>query len=251
MRFKISPTLFSFFLFLLFGYSCTKKQTAEQVINNYYEAIGSYDSLKAIKSIHSVIAHREKGLDLTIILEIYGRRPDLRRVNWSIESINAGGAEGYDGSRPWEINQETGLAEVLTGAKGAAARRGAEFDESFVDAKRKGHKVTYEGMETLFGNEMHRIRVVLDDGWIKDYYFNPETRLIAALRKTMPVHGEGEAVPSITRYKDYRKVASVLFPYTFEEYHAETGEWMSSNEVMELEANIAFPDSLIQPPNPL
>lgn len=224
---------------------------SDTIIDNYYEAIGGYEKLKSVETIHSVISHREKGLDAEIILEIYGRRPNIRRVNWSMEKYDLNGAEGYTGSTPWEVNTETGRAEILTGAKGDAARRGAEFDESFVDAHKKGHKVSYIGTTQIFGRETHQIRVILHDGWIKNYFFEKETSLILGLQKSMPVHGEGEAVQTVTKYRDYRDKEGLLIPHKFEEYNVSTGEWMSSNEILSIDVNTQFPDSLIDPPNSL
>lgn len=238
------------FLLALFA-SCSEPISKEQIIQNYYEAIGGYEELKSIKSIHSKISHREHGLDFMIMLEIYGRRQDMRRVNWSVEKYNMRGAEGYTGTTPWEVNQETGMAEVLTGAKGDAARRGAEFDESFVDAEQKAHSVEYVGTEEVFGKETHHLRVTLNDGWVKDYYFDKESDLILGLQKTMPIHGEGEPIGSITQYADYRESQGVLFPHKFEEYNTKTDEWMSTNEIILHELNVDFADSLISPPNEL
>lgn len=238
-------------LFLVQMYSCTSPPSDEKIIQDYYEGVGGYENLKSIESIHTVIAHREEGLDFTIQLEIYGRRPDLRRVNWSVEEYNMSGAEGFTGTEPWEVNPENGRAEVLTGAKGDAARRGAEFDESFVDAELKGHSVEYIGSLEKFRQEVHQLRVILKDGWINDYFFDKESKLVVGLQKTMPVHGEGEPIKSITRYSDYREINGVLFPHKFDEYDTETDEWMSGNEVLLFETNVAFADNLVQPPNDL
>ena len=60
-------------------------------------------------------------------------------------------AEGFDG-RTWEYNFQKQQLVVDTGAAADAGRRGAEFDESFVDYARKGHTVQSLGAES-FGDD--------------------------------------------------------------------------------------------------
>jgi len=230
---------------LLAGSCATNKVDA--VIGRYYRAIGGYDQLKAIRSLHLVGAHQENGM--TINFDFAWQRPNVRRVNWRL-SDSLYGAEGFDGQRPWEVFVGEAQVRTLEGDKAAAARRGAEFDESFVDYRTKGHQVAWIGREQLDGREVDHLRVTLTDGWIKDYYFDVESGLIAALSKSMPVHGEGDTVQSLTRYQEYRDVAGVLWPHAAEERDARTGAIMSSDRWTLIEPNLKLRDEQLRPPSP-
>ena len=186
---------------------------------------------------------------MTIHFDFAWRRPNIRRVNWRLDG-SLYGAEGFDGRRPWEIAVGESLARTLDGVKADAARRGAEFDESFVDYAAKGHRVAWIGRDRLDDRVVDHVRVTLPDGWIKDYYFDSKTGLIAALSKSMPVHGEGEAVTSLTRYLDYRRVSGVLMPHAAEERDPKTGELMSANRWASIEANVEITGDQLEPPAP-
>jgi hypothetical protein len=181
--------------------------------------------------------------------DIAWERPGIRRVN-----VHAPGfeySEGFDGRIVWEYNHLTKRAVVDTGAAKAAVRRGAEFDESFVDYGAKGSTVLLIGMDSVSGKPAYRLRVTLSDGWAKDYYFDPVTHLILALRKAMPLHATGPAVESITDYSDWRQESGLLQPYRSIERELRTGrilnalEWdrIASNGVI-AKADLSQPGTL-------
>lgn len=226
----------------------TRPQAVEDVVARYLDAIGGSQNLKDVKTLRLTGKHREQGFEID--MEIVWRRPDVRRVNWRLNPQTQG-AEGFDGTSPWEVNPKSGKAERLTGVQAAAARRGAEFDESFVDARAKGNLVVLVGRETLDGRAANHLRVTLADGWVKDYYLDAETGLILALKKAMPIHGAGKPILSITRYRDYRRVGNLLYPHSFEETNAETGAWLSSDTWTRVEMNPELGETALMSPNPL
>jgi aryl carrier-like protein len=225
-----------------------RPQTAEEVVARYVDAIGGDQALKSVRTLRLTGKHREQGFEID--MEIVWRRPNVRRVNWRL-SPQVEGAEGFDGTAPWEVNHKSGKAELLTGVQADAARRGAEFDESFVDARAKGTRVVLVGREILDGRAANHLRVTLADGGVKEYYLDAETGLIMALKKAMPIHGQGKPVSSITRYRDYRRVGGLLYPYSFEETNAETGAWLSSDAWTRVEVNPNLDESLLRAPNRL
>ena len=225
-----------------------RQQTVEDVVARYLDAIGGARNLRDVKTLRLTGKHREQGFEID--MEIAWRRPDVRRVSWRL-SPRTQGAEGFDGTSPWEVNQKSGKAERLTGTQAAAARRGAEFDESFVDARAKGNRVVLVGRETLDGHTANHLQVTLADGWVKDYYLDADTGLILALKKAMPIHGAGKPVLSITRYRDYKRVGNLLYPRSFEETNAETGAWLSSDVWTRVELNPELGEAALAPPNPL
>ena len=225
-----------------------RPQIAADVVAGYLDAIGGEQALKSVKTLRLTGKHREQGFEID--MEIVWRRPDVRRVNWRLDPRTEG-AEGFDGKVPWEVNHKTGKAEALTGVQADAARRGAEFDESFIDAQAKGTRVELVGRETLDGRAANHLRVTLADGWVKEYYLDADTGLIVALKKAMPIHGAGKPVSSMTRYRDYRRVGNLLYPYSFEETNAETGAWLSSDTWSRVELNPDLGESVLSAPNPL
>ncbi|HYL56975.1 MAG TPA: hypothetical protein VEU73_15495 [Gemmatimonadales bacterium] len=196
--------------------------TAQRLIDDYLAAIGGYAAVEHIHTRRMRGAYDEGPLHATT--DIAWARPATRRVN-----VHAPGfeyAEGFDGST-WEYNFATHVLTRDSGAAADAGRRGAEFDESFIDARAKGHHVELVGLDTLDQRETCALRVTLADGWEKEYYFDPRTYLIVAVRKAMPVHATGPAVISLSYYSDWRRVSGVLTPHTFIERERGSGRTMN------------------------
>lgn len=135
-----------------------------------------------------------------------------------------------------------------TGAAERAGRRGAEFDESFVDHREKGHLVRVDGASMLEGRRVHALRVSLADGWTKVYYFDDASGLLVALRKAMPLHASGPAIVSLSFYRDYRRVGGVLRPFAQEERNVSTGALMNTLRWDAITANVAIRPEAFQPP---
>ena len=111
--------------------------------------------------------------------------------------------ELFDGRDEWEFSESFAKpVQHDTGASERAGRRGAEFDESFVDYRAKGHRVQSEATSMVEGRSANVLRVTLRDGWVKDYYFDAESGLLVALRKAMPLHASGADVVSLTYFRD-------------------------------------------------
>lgn len=197
--------------------------TADEIIAHYYRAIGGRDRLEQITTRHMWGTYSEGSLLATT--DIVWKRPSLRRVNVHAPGFDY--AEGFDG-RTWEYNFQKQRLVVDMGAAADAGRRGAEFDESFVDYARKGHEFELVGAESFENRPAHRIRVALADGWEKEYVFDDSTGLILALRKAMPVHAMGPVVTSVTTYEDWRAEGGVLQPHRFAEHDVQTGRLLNT-----------------------
>ena len=207
--------------------------TADEVIAHYYRAIGGHDRLEQVVTRHMWGTYSEGTLDAKT--DIVWKRPSLRRVNVHAPGFDY--SEGFDG-RTWEYNFQKHQLVVDTGAAADAGRRGAEFDESFVDYARKGQTVQMVGAESFESRPAHRMRVTLADGWQKEYVFDDSTGLILALRKAMPIHATGPAVTSITAYEDWRREGGVLQPHRFTEHDARAGRLLNTLQWDSIRTNV-------------
>jgi hypothetical protein len=218
-------------------------RTVGAVIDEYYHAVGGYASIKAIRTRHMFGTYVEGPLHATT--DIVWQRPALRRVN-----VHAPGfeySEGYDGET-WEYNHLTGKAVVDTGGAADVGRRGAEFDESFVDYRAKGHRVELIGRETLGASHVVHLRVTLSDGFSKDYYFDGDTHLITAVGKAMPIHAVGAPVKTLSFYEDWSAEGGVLQPHSFVEKEVAAGKVLNTLHWACIETNV--PIRIVEIENP-
>jgi len=207
--------------------------TVDEIIAHYYRAIGGHDRLEQVVTRHMWGAYSEGTLEAKT--DIVWKRPALRRVNVHAPGFDY--SEGFDG-KTWEYNFQKHQLVVDTGAAADAGRRGAEFDESFVDYAAKGHTVQLVGAESFGSRPAHRVRVTLADGWQKEYVFDDSTGLILALRKAMPLHATGPAITSITGYEDWRPEGGVLQPHRFAEHDVLSGKLMNTLQWDSIRTNV-------------
>jgi hypothetical protein len=241
-RYRVFKLLFLFAsLYAAIG---VQGQTADSIMRGYLKAIGGHRNLTKIQSMRMTGVYSE-GKD-TFNTSILWKRPNHRLVivgDWGEAYL-----EGFDGA-PWEYSQPTKKLKLTVGTPSeAVARHGAEFDEAIVDPASKGYTVKYVGRETVLGQETLHLEVTFGDGWIKDYYINSRTYLIAATRKSMPVHAHGDPVVSLTAYENYRRVAGVLFAHSFVERRVDTGEVMNKLEWLKIEPNVEVDETKFHPP---
>ena len=205
---------------------------ADTVIESYFTAIGGYRALKGVTTRRMSGTYVEGPLRATT--EIFWERPALRRVNVHAPGFDY--SEGFDG-QTWEYNHDSKKAVIDTGAQAAAGRRGAEFDESFLDYREKGNRVDFVGRESLAGAPVIHVRVTMADGFVKDYYFDARTHLIAAVGKAMPIHAVGAPVKTLSYYEDWRQEGGLLQPHSFVEREVQTGRVLNALHWDRIESN--------------
>lgn len=207
--------------------------TPDAIFAHYFRAIGGRDRLERIESRHLWGVYSEG--KLVANTDMVWKRPAWRRVNVHAPGFDY--SEGFDG-RTWEYSFQRQQLVVDTGVAADAGRRGAEFDESFVDYATKGHEVNVLGAETFEDRHAHRVRVTLADGWEKQYLFDDSTGLILALRKAMPIHATGAPVTSVTTYEDWRSEGGVLQPHRFAERELQSGRLLNSLQWDSIRTNV-------------
>ena len=184
----------------------------DQVIERYYYAIGGYKQLKSIETKIIRGTYLEPAYGLIIDGETISIRGDKRLAKGTGDLIGYF-YEGYNGDQVWEYYKGDSIPRIMDGEAEKASRRGAEFDESFVDYQEKGHKVELAGLIELDGHEVYQLNVTLNDGWEKVYYLDKETFLIRAMKKSMPLHARGDDINFLVFKDQYREIGGVLFPF--------------------------------------
>lgn len=226
--------------------AATDTVPTDSVIARYYAAIGGRAALLADTTL-AFSGHYEEG-DFKAQTTILWKRPNLRRVS----VVGPDGfpyLEIFDGTDEWEVSEAFNKpVQHDTGAAERAGRRGAEFDESFVDFRAKGHRVVSLGTPMLEGKRVYELSVTLQDGWSKEYYFDAESGLLVALRKAMPLHATGPDVVSLSYFRDYKRVGRVLRPFAPEERNVATDKLMNTLRWDTIEHNVPIRTEAFRPP---
>ncbi len=223
--------------------------TVDEIIARHAEARGSYDKIKAIRTlVYSGGTYSEGDYTGSGNAMMAFARPYLRVVG--NPEAPGGYMEGYDGAA-WEWLGDPGIVVRTVGAAAGATRRGADFEGLLIDYRAKGSTIDLEPSEEIDGRPAYRLVVTLRDGFVREYFVDQESYLVTAERRSAPIHAFGDPVTSETRIGDYRPAAGsggVLFAHAYVETDIATGEILNSMQWGKVEANRELPASWFSPP---
>lgn len=238
----VIPLLRRSFLALTLGASTavaapTAARSADELIARHLEARGGAARLKAVRTVR--FSGTLKAGASTVHMEILKKRPALFRVTLQADDAVDGG--GFDGAA-WEL--EDGVPRRVDGAAAMTLRQAAEFEESFIDYRAKGNAVEMAGTRSVDGRECPALRVTLAGGLVREYYFDPETFLIAGDRKV----SNSPDGARLTLRRDYRRVEGVMVPFAAIERDTASGAVASEVHWDRVEVNLPLEDAAFAPP---
>ena len=125
--------------------------TADQLVAKNLEARGGAVALAAIKSLQIEGRLLTAGDFELKFKEVRLRQPlgDALRDDLTVQGLTI--VQAYDGANGWKINPFQGRrdAERMSAEDSKSMETGADMDGPLVDWKRKGHEVTYLGIEDV------------------------------------------------------------------------------------------------------
>lgn len=244
---KILKKVFILQLILLCLCACKKESksidNAENLISAYYDAIGGYDNIKAIKTKIIDGHYIEPGYNLLIKAHMEYKRPYFRIIG----DTASGFAEGFDG-KSWEYNSKKGYYRS-EGEAAKATERGSEFDQSFIDYEKKGNKIEFNDKKRIQGEEYYELVLTYPNGDVKKYYFDIHNFLPQYMTKTMPLHAVGNPIDYLVSISDYRLVGNILMPFAQIERDIHTGKMVNATIIDNIAINKEIPTERFSPIN--
>ena len=218
--------------------------TADEILAKYVAKIGGMDKLQAVKTLKKTGKFTGGGgFEAKVVEE--NKRPKMVRQELVLQGMT--GITAYDGSTGWKIDPFQGKKDVEPLGEEEMKRivEDSDFDGPLVGYKEKGNKVELAGKEPVEGTDAWKLRVTLASGDVQYYFMDTDYFVPIKIEFKRVVRGaERESETSIG---DYKEVAGVYFPHSFE-----TGNKGSSNRSKvvfdRIEANVPLDDSLFQPP---
>ena len=217
---------------------------ADEIIANYVAKIGGMDNLQAVKTVKKTGKFTGGGgFEAKVVEE--NKRPAMVRQELVLQGMT--GVTAYDGKQGWKIDPFQGKKDVEPLGEEELKRivEDSDFDGPLVGYKEKGNKVELVGKEPVEGTDAWKLKVTLASGDVQHYYMDTDYFVPIKVEYKRVVRGaERESETSIG---DYKEVAGVYFPHSFE-----TGNKGSSNRSKvvfdRIEANVPLDDSLFHPP---
>lgn len=208
-------------LFTLFLTHTISAQTADEIIDNYFENTGGIDNWNALNSLKSSAMINQQGMEfpLTIINMKDGRQMVQFEVQGKVLT------QAFDGEVSWSTNFMTMEAEKSDAeATENMKRESRDFPDPFLNYKDKGYAIELMGKETVEGVECFKIKLTkkpqLVDGQDVDnisYYFFDTENFVPIVVESEIKSGEMQGKISRGTFSDYDEIEGLYFPFSVSE----------------------------------
>ncbi|MEZ4875424.1 MAG: outer membrane lipoprotein-sorting protein [Flavobacteriaceae bacterium] len=197
-------------------------QTADEIINNYFENTGGLEQWKSIKAIKFEGNINIQGMEIPIEMIQTTEGKSMAKANFQGQNFYQ---NVYDGETLWSTNQMTMQAEKSDTESTENFKKDInDFPDAFIDYKAKGYTVELIGTETIEGTETYKIKLVKEpimvDGKeeqdISFHYFDTENFVPIVVEKEIK-SGPAAGMVGQTKLSDYQEVEGLYFPYSIVE----------------------------------
>lgn len=223
-----------FSLLLLAAFTLTaavqaQDMTADQVLDNYFEAVGGKEKIRAMKSRKMTATMSMQGMEFPGV--IYEMAPNKQRVEVDVQGQQI--VMAYDGEDAWWIMPfQTGPDPQDMPEDQAEGMTKETFEPPFIDYADKGHSVELVGTEEVEGAETYAIKLTKANGDVQTHYFDAEY-FVPIMIKTEVDEGpmKGQFVEQYI--SDYQEVDGFMVPFYLEtKIGGQTGQKITIKEVM-------------------
>jgi len=228
-------------------------QTADEIIDGYFENTGGKDAWGDLKGIKMTGKLSQQGMEIP--LEIVQMADGRTYSSFSLQGMTIK-QNVFDGETLWSTNFQSMKAEKSDDETTANAKLDQnDFPDSFFNYKDKGYTVELMGTETVDGTETFKIKLVKEpimvDGVetqnVSYYFFDSEAYIPIAIEnevKNGPMAGQ----VALTTMSEYQEVDGLYFPFSISQgLKSQPGGTPITIESIELnpevsDADFAFPE---------
>jgi outer membrane lipoprotein-sorting protein len=218
-------------------------QTADEIVAKYVAKIGGMPKLEAIQTLKKTGKYTGGGgFEARVVEE--NKRPNMIRQEFVLQGMV--GVTAYDGKEGWKIEPWQGKKDVepLGEEEMKAILEDADFDGPLIHSKEKGNTVELAGTEPVEGTDAFKLKVTLKNGDVQYFFVDSEDFVPIKVEKKRMIRGAERE--SETSLGDYKEVAGVYFPHSFE--FGQKGSPNRQKVVYDkIEANVPLDDSLFHP----
>ena len=194
-------------------------QTADEILDNYFENIGGLEKLKSVEGMKMIAKINQQGMEIPLeILQLSDGR-QMTIITFQGKEIKQG---VFDGETLWSHNFMTMKAEKSDAEATENFKLNTnDFPDSFIDYKDKGYTVELLGKETIDGTEAFKIKLVKEpitvDGNQEDdisfYYFDVDNFVPIAVQSEVKSGPAKGMIQEIT-FSDYEEVDGLYFAFS-------------------------------------
>ncbi len=207
------------------------EMTADEVIENYIDAIGGREKLQQIENLHMKATMTTQGMDLN--MELF-QTTDGKYLMSVTMGGNVMQKQVYDGEKAQAMAM--GQQQEVTGEDLERMKLQAQvFPELQYDEK--DYKLELKGVEEVDGDKAFRVNIINPLGDMVTEYFDTQTGL--KLKSTAVMQTQMGEMTQETIYGEYKEYNGIMFPTSLEQT---VGPQMVTTKVDELNINTEIPE---------
>jgi hypothetical protein len=223
-------------------------QDLDAILELNAAAHGGADNFKRIENVRFQLTISEPGF------EVSGTYVATRHGSMRID-IEADGqrvfSEGLHQGQAWQWKPGSGF-EDQDGEAAAALRHGIDSPGRFFtmnQVRERGATITLEGAVPEGDPQQWQLRIVLPDGFSRDYFIDQESGRTVRERDYRAFHPALDATRETveTRFDGELWMDGVLRFTRSENINADTGDWLGTTSVRSVEHNIDIAEGHFQP----
>jgi hypothetical protein len=206
-------------LVLMSGWASLQAQTADEILNNYFENTGGVDAWRAVEGMRMKAKVNQGGMEIP--LEIVRMKDGRQMTSITFQGLEL--KQGvFDGEVLWGTNMMTQKAEKSDAeATEMMKKEMNDFPDPFLDYQDKGYTVELMGKEDFNGTETFKIKLVkepitVDGEEVQDvsyYFFETENFVPIAIHSEIK-QGQAKGMMSEITFSDYQEVEGLYMPFT-------------------------------------
>jgi hypothetical protein len=193
-------------------------QTADEIINNYFENTGGMEAWSNLKGMKMVASANAQGMEIPVEMYQMKDGKQLLKINIQGQDMTQ---YAFDGETMWTTNFMTMEAEKSDAeATENMKKQSKDFPSPFLNYKEKGFTVELLGKETKEGTETYKIKLtqkpIMVDGKeeanVSFHYFDTEN-FVPIVTETEVKQGPMKGQMSTSTMSDYQEVGGLYFPF--------------------------------------
>jgi len=204
-------------LLLLAIFAPLSAQTADEILQKYWENTGGETNWKNLKSVKMTAVANAQGMEIPV--EIYQTKDgkQLIKINFQGQDITQ---MAFDGNTLWTTNFMTMQPEKSDAETTENMKKQMDFPSPFMDYAKKGYAVEYLGKETKDGTETYKLKLtqkpIMVDGVeqpnVSFYYFDTEN-YVPIVSENEITQGPQKGQMATSTMSDYQEVDGLYFPF--------------------------------------
>ena len=217
-------------LFTLCFTTTIDAQSADEIVNNYYENVGGKDAWSKIKSMKVTGIGKQGGVDYPFVATYMADGRYVIDVNIQGASFIV---EAFDGEQSWAMNFQTQKAEASDSETSKNVKNEAkdEIAGPFYDYKSKGYQIELLGKETWEGTETFKVKLtkkpsIVDGAEVENveiYFFDTENFVPLAVESVIN-SGPAKGATGQTLFSDYQEVDGLYMAFSqINKFNGQTG----------------------------